>query len=497
MQAEILRMDRVTYKENGIVQLNQFNLHIFKGEILGLICLNSQGLEALIMLLQQNLPLHYGNIYFKETLVNTYLHNANTAPNKVVVIEKKSRLVDSMTVSDNVFVLRSGFRKYLIAPRVLATQLHFIAKELGVEIDADARVEDLSFFKRCVVELYKAVASGAKLIVIRDISNFVSVSNLAKLQEILQFYAQKGVSFLYVCNHHEEIFALCKRAAIMQNGQIIKVLPCNAQTETIMQTYARPFHTLVQKQRQSMEIQEIHAAAQLAEETVFAVQNLACGANEQLDFTVKKGECIVLQDMENTILQPLLSILSGNEPPQGGTIELAGHNVTHHLYRRRDIAILAEKPIETMLFPDLSYLDNLCFTLDQRMTGVWCHARLRNSIAAELAPELGDVFDKDINELTVAQRYTLVYQRILLQKPQIVFCVQPFASADMVLRMHIIQLLQKLLQKQIAVVILAVNLSDSLALANRLLLVEHGCVTQSIARAEFATLSAHAPWEKI
>ena len=75
-----------------------------------------------------------------------------------------------------------------------------------------------------------------------------------------------------------------------------------------------------------------------------------------------------------------------------------------------------------------------------------------------------------VEELSEKQKYQLVYTRVFLQKPEILFCIQPFCGADLAHRMFIWSMLEKFLDKGISVVILSLNLSDSLAMADRLLI---------------------------
>ena len=61
------------------------------------------------------------------------------------------------------------------------------------------------------------------------------------------------------------------------------------------------------------------------------------------------------------------------------------------------------------------------------------------------------------------QKYDVVYLRILRQNPKVVFCIQPFQGADMELRIHIWKLREQVLEKGAALVILDINLADSLS----------------------------------
>ena len=102
-----------------------------------------------------------------------------------------------------------------------------------------------------------------------------------------------------------------------------------------------------------------------------------------------------------------------------------------------------------------------------------------------------------MEDLTEAERCELVYRRILLQRPDVVFCVQPFRMADVALRMSIWRLLEELLDRGVAVVILAVNLADSLSLADRLIRVRHGQPQEAFDRVRFSELPADAPWRSL
>jgi len=141
----------------------------------------------------------------------------------------------------------------------------------------------------------------------------------------------------------------------------------------------------------------------------------------------------------------------------------------------------------------VGYSDRKHFTQTfHKMTGV-NPAEFR--FGEEYAPMLGaDIFQKRIDELTVRQKYDLVFTRLLLQRPQVVFCIQPFKKAEVAIRSHIWELIDRLLKKGIAVVILAVNLADSLALADRLIRLRQGRVREIYDREDFAKLPANTPW---
>lgn len=228
------------------------------------------------------------------------------------------------------------------------------------------------------------------------------------------------------------------------------------------------------------------------EKAAFEIKSLYHGNLRNLNVRVNAGECVVVQDTDNCALRDFLSLLR-EEKPRSGQILVGGRAVKN--VRDRRIAIIQELPVETMIFQSMSYLDNLCFNMDHRFKKVWFSKGIRKSIVSEYGALLGeDVFYKRIGDLTTRQKYDLVYTRILLQNPGVVFCVQPFKKADVSIRSHIWELLERFLKKGIAVVILAVNLADSLALADRLIRIQDGSVQEIYNKEDFVKLPINTPW---
>ena len=115
----------------------------------------------------------------------------------------------------------------------------------------------------------------------------------------------------------------------------------------------------------------------------------------------------------------------------------------------------------------MRYLRNLTFGLPRQIDS-WLRRRsIYRSLRRELTPELGAVFDKDIRDLNAQEKYALIFRRVLLQQPRVVFFEQPFWGNDVLLQQHIERQVQLLLAKKIAVVVLIVGIYDAFPLAER------------------------------
>ncbi|MDD3204681.1 MAG: sugar ABC transporter ATP-binding protein [Lachnospiraceae bacterium] len=490
MRKEVFRMERVTYKEQGITLLEDFNFNVLEGEIMGFIPFNSHGMASFLRLLKTNLPLDDGYIYYHEEIINSW-KGAKQNSNRITVIQDKTCLVKGMTVADNIFVLRQGFKQHIIKPSVLNAQLEPFLKDIDMDLLGEAYAEKLTIFERVVVEILKGIVAGHKLIVLCEISTLISGNELKKLHKIMRHYAKQGHSFIYIGSHFEDIIQVCNRAVLLSNGRIEKILQPREMYVDNLFSLTKDYDKLV---RGYLENKKAGSPKGKLVCKLYAEIN---SMKEPLEFVVISGECLVIQSLDNQIYHELLQILTNSrETAFYGNAWLGDKEFRlQELNTNRNFAVIQEMPTKTMLFTELSYMDNLCFNLDKRMRSVWARGNIRRSIRTEYAPILGDeVFNMTIEELSEGQKYQLVYTRILLQKPKIVFCIQPFKGADMKHRMYIWELLEKLLEKGIAVVILAVNLADTLSLADRLICIDKNKEQIEYLQEEFAALPMLAPW---
>jgi ribose transport system ATP-binding protein len=509
VRQEILRLEKIITQENGVTLLNHFNLHIFGGEIMGLIPINLQGLESLIELICRNAPLYYGSVYFGEKLVNSYAHSALTR-NKVAVIEKEFSLIENLTVADNIYVMRHSFKKYIINSKTLNSQFKMFARDAGVNLNGEQQVEGLTHYDKCIVELLRAVIGGAKLIIIRDISSFISPTDLIKFHKLMHKYTGLGFSFLYISSHHQDAFSICDKVCLMENGKALKVLSKDEFSEEKILPFTNEFYKSCHD-RQALPqwlndfpwvyrvkstvsgegfIDKKPSQPFKNQQEVLEFRNVSSGAVPNLTFSLKAGECVVLLDKNSNMHIDLLPLLNCERKPQKGRILLDGEPLTTKAVKT--VGFIPEKPIQNLLFKEMSYLENMCFSADQKLRSFWMRKRIRKSIVKEYEPMVGpEILAADINKLPVQSLYRLAYYRIHLQNPRIAVCVNPFFGGDMSMRLQICNLIKMLLNKKIAVLILAVNLSDSLLIADRLLVLENGSLVNELYSSEYHKLTGN------
>lgn len=496
MKTEILSMDRVTTDDFEMTNLDNMTLRVFKGEIAGLLPVNEQGRKKLLEVLQHNVPLRYGRVRFNGEQVNSYL-SSDLSVNRVAVISGASRLVPDLTVCDNLFVLRRGFRKYFLNQKVLDREAKRQLDMAGIDVRPDLAAERLSELERVSIELVKAVMQRAHLIIFDEISSILSMKEIHRLREMMQIYARQGFSFLYIGNHHEEILPLCDRVMVMKNGRIIKNITDIISDEDVLRIAGSEGYPELYFQLKHSSGQEKQAyQAMQTEDAVLEFRDVSSSSLKQVSFCVSPGECIVLLDRSMSLVEETLKILTNSGDGWSGEIICNGHYLTEGTPMRLlddSIAVISEYPHCSMIFPHLSFLENLSIIADRKISSLFLQRSIRKSICREYAAVFGrDIDAADMRTVSKESKYSLVYYRYCILRPRAVILVRPFSGADMYLRQHILSLMRMLMERGIALVILTDGLTDTYFIADRLLLLEKGRMVCELQKEEFNHL-----WENL
>lgn len=357
MKTEILRLDNVSLQMSGIMQLERFNLQIFSGEIMGLMALNAHGVSSLVSLLQSNTPVHFGRVYYCEQLVNSHIYS-RTTPNEIVVIEQKSHLVNGLTVGDNVFVLSGVERRWLLHTQSFRGRLQELEQAVGVDIPCNRQVEELSLFERCMVELLKAWESGARLVLLWNISHFLAGTDIRRLHYAIRHFASRGMAFIYISNSYEELCGLCDRIAVMYNGSVIKV-------QEMVSGGSEDIHALLQQFTGTTSSPPRSAMSRGS--ICLNLSSVSTALLKQVDLAVYSGECLAIHTEDRRLLDGMRRLATGQSALLGGKVLIDGQPIPRPMARDQRVAYIAENPSQMMLFQDMSYLRNLTFCLPRQI----------------------------------------------------------------------------------------------------------------------------------
>ena len=456
MKEEALRMDRVTLTEQGIRLLDNFNFQIFKGEVMGLISLDSHGLDTLLTLLCENRPLYFGYVYLGEKLVNSYAA-AIHSDNNVFVIMHEEALVRQLSIAENIFILRSGYRGHFISRRQIRTQLEIQLKELGIDTAFHGPISKMSRCELYISEILKAVIARSELIVLYDPFSLLDSNDMQLLYHVIRHYAAEGQAFLYIGTREEDLLQICDRISVMKDGHIVQICSTDSRGQELITHYLS-----ASKNRDTS--LRLPVSGPESRPVIFRCTDLMHGSFGPFSFDIREGEFLIITSDDRTFGDHLTMGLT-MEDGCSGEILIRGRKQNRR--NLHEIAVILENPAESMLFGHMSYEDNLTISLGRRIPEIWGNRQTRLGIAREIFGEELPDLSLPVHQLSMLQKYQLVYTRVRLQQPSVIFCILPYLNVNLVIRDYIYRQLKAFRDEGTAVVVISVNPDNLQELADR------------------------------
>lgn len=219
MANEVLRMEGITkIYPNGFIANEGVTFAIEENEIHALVGENGAGKTTLMKILfGMEIPQH-GAIYIngkKEKIENPL----DAIAKGVGMVHQHFMLVPSLTVAENVTLgvepTKGVFLDYEAA--VSATQA--ISEKYNFNVDARAKVRDLSVGQMQKVEILKALIKGAKILILDEPTAVLTPQETAELFEQLFKLRDSGVSIIFISHKLEEVMHICSRATVLRHGK--------------------------------------------------------------------------------------------------------------------------------------------------------------------------------------------------------------------------------------------------------------------------------------
>ena len=102
--------------------------------------------------------------------------------------------------------------------------------EIGIELDVDRKVEELSVVQQQVVEIVKALSVTASVLIMDEPSAALTDKELRKLFEIIRTLTARGVTVIYISHMLEEVFEIADRVTVLKDGRVTGTRPAGELT---------------------------------------------------------------------------------------------------------------------------------------------------------------------------------------------------------------------------------------------------------------------------
>ncbi len=220
-QKDVLRAEHVSKRFGPVTALVDVDLHLARGEILGLIGDNGAGKSTLLKILCGFQRPDSGRILVngQEVAFKSVDHARSLG---VDAVYQDLALINQLSVYHNMFLNRERVRWPLLSNRSMRNAARQYLSEMGVAISSvDSQVASLSGGQRQAIAVARAVYSDAKILLLDEPLAAMGAKEVAIILDLIRDLKRRGdVSILVIAHNYGQVLEICDRVNLLQHGRI-------------------------------------------------------------------------------------------------------------------------------------------------------------------------------------------------------------------------------------------------------------------------------------
>ncbi|MER2000463.1 MAG: ATP-binding cassette domain-containing protein, partial [Lysinibacillus sp.] len=194
MTAYVLQMQNITKEFPGVKALNRVNIAVKKGEIHALCGENGAGKSTLMKVLSGVYPAgsYEGEIFINNKKMS-FKNIKESQQAGIAIIYQELALIGEMTVAENLFLGHELMQKSIIDWNKIYQQAIRALQRVGLNIDPQTKVNELSVGKQQLIEIAKALTKQTDILILDEPTAALTESDVAVLKQLLHELRQQGV----------------------------------------------------------------------------------------------------------------------------------------------------------------------------------------------------------------------------------------------------------------------------------------------------------------
>jgi ribose transport system ATP-binding protein len=483
-----VRLENILKSYSGNVVLNKVNFGINSGQVHALVGENGAGKSTLMKILIGVEQADAGDILIDGK--NRKWHNPIEARNAgIAMVFQELSLIPTLTVFENVFLGRLQCNQMRFVDwSEMKKQVESIFQEIEFPIDIEKTIEELSIAEKQMVEIARALAQKAELIILDEPTSPLTEQDAKRLFARIKILSERGVGVIYITHRLEEVFSIAHHITILRDGEFVRSCPIS---EIDMHTVVRD---MVGRELTEQFPPRTSAAAKKNNKTALIVRN-ATRQKEFYDisFSVQEGEILGIAGLVGAGRTELVEAIFGINKLDNGTIEINKKTVristpTHAV--RSGIGLIPDDRKLKGLVAEAAVDFNLGMATQRKFASRWgWRFQNRETVAAQKIIEKLQVklhsLQQHVSRLSGGNQQKVAIGKSLNTDSSILFFDEPTRGIDVGAKREIYFLLRKLADEGSAIILVSSELEEILGLSDRILVMHQGRL-----RGEFNTNEA-------
>jgi D-xylose transport system ATP-binding protein len=481
--APLLELRSITKEFPGVRALDGVSFDLVRGEVHALCGENGAGKSTLIKVLCGFYPsgTHGGEIRLRGQTVD-FRNLREGEEHGIALIAQELALVPELSVAENLMLGHEPVRRGLIEWDAVRAEAHRALGLVGLDIDPSRPVKELGIGQQQMVEIAKALAKKAEILVLDEPTAALTETDAHRLISFLSELRARGVSSIYISHRLEEVFEIADRTTVLRDGRSVGTGPLaeTSRNRVISLMVGREVTDLYPRRTAD------HGAPVLKVEgwSLEDPANPGRFVVKDVSFEVREREILGIAGLMGAGRTALLSSLFGAaRSPVLGRLSLGGGESRPPFASPREaiaagLALVSEDRKRYGLVLDAPILDNLTLVTLRRFVrhGLLHHSGRERASRAQFerlrvkAPGLKTL----LSQLSGGNQQKVVLGKWLMAEPRILFLDEPTRGIDVGAKQEIYHLISELAAQGLGVVLVSSDLPELLGLSHRVVVLNQG-----------------------
>ena len=478
--ANFLTMEGIDKVFPGVRALDGASLSVAQGEVHGLVGENGAGKSTIIKVLAGVYSPDGGTVAIDGVPV-TQVTPETMHGHGIRFVHQELHLVPHFTVAESVFMGHELSGPFGLRKREMrAVTARILRDQLGVDIDPNALIRDISPAQRKLVQVARALTDdGIRLIVWDEPTAPLAAAEVEQVLQAVRRLRDQGVSSLYVSHYLGEVTELCDRVTVFRNGNSvgqIEGLTPESPREMIRLMTGKDAGELFPERRPVTE-REVLSVSGLTDGVAFA----------GVDLRVRAGEVLGVAGLLGSGTEELVDCLIGLKRSRAGEVLVDGKPVRFRspaeALRSGVVLIPRDRRNDGLVF-EQSVRDNIALSTLEDVSSALGFVRTDRATAraeemiAELQVRPADA-DRKVRLLSGGNQQKVVIARALLTNARVIILDEPTVGVDVGAKAEIYRLIASLAERGAAVIVSSNDPSELLGLCHRIEVLVRGAIVGS------------------
>jgi ribose transport system ATP-binding protein len=477
VNSTLVRTENIAKTFSSVPVLQNINIEIRRGEILGVIGENGAGKSTLMKILSGIYTPSSGRILFEGKKVEIR-RPIDAKRIGISIIPQEFNLINDLSVYDNIFLgSELVHRSRLLNKSLMKARTMELLNALEVTIPPDTKIENLSAARKQMVEICKALAFDSKLLIMDEPTTVLTRYEIEVLFRLMRKLRDQGLTIVYISHKLKEVKAICDRVIILRDGELIDDQPIAE--ITLLQMAERMVGRALN--------QIFPPKNRPADKLVLEVKNVTVpGLLSNISFRVREGEILGFAGLVGAGRTEIAETLIGIRKPSAGEIAFQGKKVEIHRTQdavRHGISYLSEDRQGSGVITGFTVTQNITLVSLPRYSAA-AFGLLFQRKEKEAAGRYQKMFniktpslDARLENLSGGNQQKVSLSKSIDTLPRVLIADEPTRGIDVLAKTEIYQLLYSLVAQGIACLFISSELEEIIGMCHRVVVMKDGAIT--------------------